>query len=294
MDNFEEVVKKEWNMKDLKALTSQIKAHESTLNLKRRWLMDLALSPVEQKRLEDILPANDKILPESLLREDDLSYEDMKTCIEKGFGAHNNGNEAHFIQKDVRVSNPPDGFRHIFSQLENMTNKDLCSIVEILTGGFTKFEKTRSSMKRTIKELLPKVISDKSDISRAKLERLLQVVENSKTCCGNNRMVDSNSYEAYNAAAVKVLDGLEDFPSDALKAMHRKLKGVKGYIPSIKPSKSGWVRGKIINTMRRKCMEMLANPSETGGPSEKLAKALGVASLTLKSIMNIPAVMDLK
>ncbi|KAL7115090.1 hypothetical protein ACP275_04G162300 [Erythranthe tilingii] len=294
MENFEEVVKKEWNMKDLKALTSQIKAHESTLNLKRRWLMDLALSPIEQKRLEDILPANDKILPESLLREDDVSYEDMKTCIEKGFGAHNNGNEAHLIQKDVRVSNSHDGFRHIFSLLENMTNKDLCSIAEILTGGITKFEKTRSSMKRTIKELLPKVISDKSDISRAKLEQLLQVVENSKAYCGNNRMVDSNSYEAYNAAAVKVLDGLEDFPSDALKAMHRKLKGVKGYIPSIKPSKSGWVRGKIINTMRRKCMEMLANPSETGGPSEKLAKALGVASLTLKSIMNIPAVMDLR
>ncbi|KAL0407753.1 UNVERIFIED_CONTAM: hypothetical protein Sradi_1709700 [Sesamum radiatum] len=103
VENFQGVLKKEWYREDLKVFTSHIKEHESLLRLKRR------------------------MLPESLLREDDVSYEDIRTCIEIGFGAH--------------------------------------------------------------------------DYSK----------------------------EPYRAAAVKVLDRLEDFPFRALIAMHRKLKGVRDF-----------------------------------------------------------------
>ncbi|PIN18460.1 hypothetical protein CDL12_08870 [Handroanthus impetiginosus] len=42
------------------------------------------------------------------------------------------------------------------------------------------------------------------------------------------------------------------------------------------------------------CMEMLSNLGEVGEPAEELVGALGVAGLTLKLIMNRPAVMDFR
>ncbi|EPS70377.1 hypothetical protein M569_04384, partial [Genlisea aurea] len=56
---------------DFKSLISSMKKDESLLRLKRRWLMDLPLSKTDQKRIQEILPGGDKILPESFVREGD-------------------------------------------------------------------------------------------------------------------------------------------------------------------------------------------------------------------------------
>ncbi|CAI9774629.1 unnamed protein product [Fraxinus pennsylvanica] len=86
-EHFEEAIKHEWYKDDFKTIASQIKEQENLLRLKRRWLMDLPLSKREQQQIEELLPPNDKILPESLLREDDVCYENIRTFVEKGFGA---------------------------------------------------------------------------------------------------------------------------------------------------------------------------------------------------------------
>ncbi|KAI3458382.1 hypothetical protein Pfo_015045 [Paulownia fortunei] len=293
VENFEVVLKKEWCREDLKALTSQFREHESILRLKRRWLMDLPLSIREQKRIEEILPPDDKVLPESLLREDDVSYEDIRICIEMGFGIHNCEKEPHCVQEDVRAFNSLDGFQDIFFLLDDMTNKGLCSFIKILTGGIVKFEKANWSMKRTIKELLPKVIADKNDFSKAALKQLFQLLKDPNFFRGD-QVVRSTASEAYRAAAVKVLDEIEDFPVRTLSAMHRKLRGVRGYIPSVQSRKSGGGRDRLISAVKTMCMKMLSDLGEVDEPAEQLAGALGVAGLTLKLIMNRPAVRDFR
>ncbi|KAK6131836.1 hypothetical protein DH2020_034410 [Rehmannia glutinosa] len=210
-----------------------------------------------------------------------------------GFGAHNCVKESHCAPEDELVFNSRDCFQDICFLLDDMTNKGLCSFVKILTGGMIKFEKTNWSMKRAIKELLPKVIADKNDISKMKLKQLFQLLKDPKNFCGN-QVACSTAFEAYRAAAIKVLDGLEDFPVRALSAMLRKLRGVRGYIPSLNPPRSGRARDNLINLVRKMCMKMLLDHGQVDEPAEGLAGALGVAGLTLKLIMNTPAVRDFR
>ncbi|KAL0401108.1 UNVERIFIED_CONTAM: hypothetical protein Slati_4140700 [Sesamum latifolium] len=147
-------------------------------------------------------------------------------------------------------------------------------------------------MKRTIKELLPEVIAAKNDNSKKKLKKLFLLLD-LKNFRGN-QLVRPIASEAYRAAAVKVLDGLEDFPFRTLIAMHRKLKGVKGYIPSMQSQKSRRGRDSLISVIKKMCMKMLSNFGEVNEPAEPLAGALGVAGLTLKLIMNCPGVRDFR
>lgn len=291
--NFVGVLKQEWYAEDSKALANQIKEHESTLRLKRRWLMDLPLSEKEQKRIEDLLPPNDKIMPESFVRKDDVGYEDIKTCIEMAFRAHKIREKLICVQDDVTALNLCGDFQEISFLLDAMNNKGLCSFARILTGGLIIFEKTNLSMKRTIRELLPKVIAEKNDISKSKLTECSLLLKDPTNFHGN-QMVHFTASESYHAAALKVLDGLEDFPSSTLRAMNRKLKGVKVYIPPLQPPKSGQNRGNLVNVVRKRCMKMLSCIGTVDEPAEQLARALGVAGLTLKLIMNRPDVRNFR
>ncbi|KAH6779592.1 hypothetical protein C2S52_010829 [Perilla frutescens var. hirtella] len=293
-ENFVGVLEQECHREDFKALTNQIRDHESTMRLKRRWLMDLPLSDKEQKRIEELLPPNDKIMPESFLREDDVSYEDIRTCIKKAFGAHNSQREEPIcVQDDATVLNLCDGFQEISFLLDAMTNKGLCSLARILIGGLDKFDKTNWRMKRLVKELLPKVIADKNDISKTKLKRCSLLLKDPNNFRGNE-MARFSASESYRAAALTVLDEIKYFSSITLHAMHRKLKGDKGYIPTLRPQKSGGRRRLLINGVRNKCMKMLQHIGTVDEPAEQLAGALGIAGLTLKLIMNRPAVRDLR
>ncbi|KAL6533028.1 hypothetical protein OROMI_027140 [Orobanche minor] len=292
-ENIDEVLKKKWYVKDVKALTSQLREHESLLRLKRRWLMDLPLSVTEQKRVDELLSLDDKVLPESLIREDDVSYEDIRTCIEMGFGARKHVKEQHSAQEDVQVFNSRDCFQDLCFLLDDMTNKGLCSLLNILTGGMIKYEKTNLSMKRTIEELLPKVISDTINISKTKLKQVFQLLKDPNNFRGN-QIPCLTASEAYRAAAISVLDGLEDFPMKALLAMRRKLKGVRGYVPSLQPAECGLGRDKLITIVKEMCMEMLLHLGEGNEPSKELAGALGVAGLRLKLILNRSDVRDFR
>ncbi|KAL3834770.1 hypothetical protein ACJIZ3_009506 [Penstemon smallii] len=272
---------------DLKALTSEIKEQDSLLRLKRRWLMDLPLSNIEEKRIDD------RILPESLLREDDVSYEDIKSCVEIGFGAHRCGPKHQCVQEDAEIFNSCEDFKEIHFLVDDMTNKGLYSLTKLLTGGEIKFEKTKLSMKKTIKEFLPDVISDKNEISQTKLKQLYQVLKDPNNFCGS-QMVLSTPSEAYYAAAVKVLDGLEDFSFGILNAMHRKLKGKRGLMPTMLPPKSVRGRDSIIKSLRKRCTKMLLELGKVGEPAELLSGALGVAGLALKLLLKRPPAVEFR
>ncbi|CAA0834467.1 Unknown protein [Striga hermonthica] len=291
VDNIEGALKNEWNTKDLKILTSQIKDNESLIRLKRRWLMDLPLSVKEHKKMEEMLPPNDKVLPESFIREDDVSYEDIRTAIEMGFGAHSCGKERQCTQEDVQVFNPRECLQKICSLLDDMSNKGLCSLIEVLTGGMINYEKTNLSMKRTIKELLPKVTANRNNISETKLKQISQLLQDSKNFKGG-QLVCLTASEAYHAAAIDVLERLTDFPMRSLLAMRRKLNGDKSYVPSLHPPRSGQTHEQLCSTLKNKCKKFLSVLRDVDEPAEELAGALGVAGLTLKLIKNCPAVRD--
>ncbi|KAL0447444.1 UNVERIFIED_CONTAM: hypothetical protein Slati_1872300, partial [Sesamum latifolium] len=260
VENFEGVLKKEWYREDLKVLTSQIKEHESLLRLKRStrgfWFVCCSSNLGMPK---EILTFG--MLPESLLREDDVSYEDIRTCIEIGFGAHDYSKEPHCLEEDLQVFDSRYGLQDIYFLLDDMTNKE--------------------------------VIAAKNDNSNKKLQKLFLLLLDPKNFRGN-QLVRSIASEAYRAAAVKVLDGLEDFPFRALIAMHRKLKGVKGYMPSMQSQKSRRGRDSLISLIKKMCMKMLSDFGEVNEPAEPLAGALGVAGLTLKLIMNCPGVRNFR
>ncbi|XP_073143504.1 uncharacterized protein [Henckelia pumila] len=292
-ENFEGLTKGGWHKEDFKTLTSQLKERESLLRLKRRWLMGLPLSKREQERVEELLPPNDKILPESLVREDDLNYDDIRSCIERGYNAHNCKMENHGVLEGLQIFNSHEDLKDVLFLLDDMTNKGLYTFVEILTGGLVKYEKTNCGMKKIIREFLPKVLADKSDISKTKLEHIFRLLKDGTIFRGYQAVCATPS-EAYRAAGMKILEGLEDFPFRALNAMHRKLREVRGYIPTLQPPKSGWNRDGLINVIRKKCLKMLLDLSNGNEPAESLAGALGVAGLTLKLILNQPAAVDFR
>ncbi|KAH6812817.1 hypothetical protein C2S51_021835 [Perilla frutescens var. frutescens] len=214
-----------------------------------------------------------------------------KFCIKKAFGAQR---EEHIcVQDDEVVLNSCDGFQEISFALDAMSNKGLYSLVRILTGGLNKFDKTNWRMKRLVKELLPKVIADKNDISKTKLKRCSLLLKEPTNFCGND-MAHFTASESYRAAALTVLDEIKSFHSITLRAMCRKLEGDRGYIPTLRTPEPSRSRKKLVNEVRNKCMKMLADIGTANEPAEQLAGALGVAGLTLKLVMNRPAIRDFR
>ncbi|XP_022890773.1 uncharacterized protein LOC111405906 isoform X2 [Olea europaea var. sylvestris] len=290
-EHFEEVIRHEWYKEDFKTIASHIKEQENLLRLKRRWLMDLPLSKKEQQQIEELLPPNDRILPESLLREDDVCYENIKTFVEKGFGACEREID-QVAQEDIQSFDLYNDYKEFFHLLDDMTNRGLCSFLEILTGGMIKFEKTNWRMKTMIKDYLKTRSGEKNDNSETKLKLLCQLLEDPKNFRINQVALSSRS-KSYHSAAIKVLDGLEDMPFRTLSAMHRKLRGVR-YIPNMQSPKSGWRRDSLISVVRKRCMKMLLELGEGDETPEPLANALAVAGLTLKLIHNTPSVIDFR
>ncbi|XP_058184419.1 uncharacterized protein LOC131301930 isoform X3 [Rhododendron vialii] len=89
----------------------------------------------------------------------------------------------------------------------------------------------------------------------------------------------------------KVLDGLDDIPSQTLSAMDRKLRGVHGYVPHLWPSNSGWRRRALIGQVRKSCMAILSELDEEDELPEPLAKAIAVRCLSAKVIEGCPCIL---
>lgn len=221
-------------------------------------------------------------------------YETIKTFVEKGLRPCN-AQRKQVVQDDVQHFPSPNNIETIFSRLDDMTNIALCHLAEILTGGSMKFKKTRWKMKKITKEYLPKVLRNQNDNYNmniyTQISKLLKDPQNfRRTLC------TSESW-SQRVAAVKILDRLEDFPTQALTAMHRRLRGIEGYMPQLQaPTKRGLRRDILIRKVRESCEEMLSDLDEGGDDElqEPLIEAMTVASLTLKLILGCHTVTEFK
>ncbi|KAH7850493.1 hypothetical protein Vadar_033822 [Vaccinium darrowii] len=276
---------------DTESLYAKLKYQQKHLKLKRRWLMGLTLSDSEQQKLVKMKLQENKTLPESFLREDDVYFETIKTFVEKGFGACNYERDHCADQDNTKISKLFVDLRNLLSMLDDMTNKGLQLLAEVLTGGIVEFEKTRWKMKKIIRELLPEVLENWKDKDKNQLaDDICQLLKNPGNF-RNHATRFTPSPKLYRASVTKVLDRLENMPIQTLSAMHRKLRGVHGYVPQLQHSKTSECGRVLIGQVRKSCMAMLSELDEEDELQEPLAKAIAVGSLSLKHLQDCPLIL---
>lgn len=285
----------EFFYEDCKSLLEQVNYQQKELRHKRRWLIGLPTSRNDAGKLKGSKFQTERPIPEYLLREDDVSYETIKSFVEKLFGECNSKNKRHILEDDMQLIHLPRDLVGLFSLINDMTNQGLLHFAEVLTGGSIKFEKTRWKMKQIIKGCLSEEFSKQKNTRQMNLSEnhslLLKNPHNFRWSNESRFIPDSSSYHA---AVHKILDVLEDLPTQTLSAMHRKLRGIKGYMPKLIPKKSGWGRDTLIKRLRKKCLGLLSKISEGDSLQEPLAKAMEVAGLTLKLIQGSHYVTNFK
>ncbi|KAL6978716.1 hypothetical protein U1Q18_020382 [Sarracenia purpurea var. burkii] len=183
--------------------------------------------------------------------------------------------------------------RDLLSMLDDMTNRGLQLLAEILTGGLIKFEKTRWKMKKIIRESLPEALERGKDNYKINLaEQLRKLVRNPLNFLRNGATLPIPASLSYCVAATRILDGLEDMSFQTLSAMHRKLRGSQGYMPRLRPQKSRWGRSNLIDQVRKSSMGMLSELGEEDELQEPLAKAMAIGTLSAKRIQGCSFVVE--
>ncbi|CAH9086174.1 unnamed protein product [Cuscuta europaea] len=273
-------------VEDFRTMLLQMKKQEKDLRLKRRWLSGIILSRSETSRLELLLPPHVKFVPESLLREDDLSYESIKTFVEEALEMRKETEKKKYVvEKEIRLFDSPDKdiiIKYSISLLDEMTNKGLFSLTEILTNGSFNFLKTKKKMKNIIQEFLPRLFESRDDQSQIKLKQLKQLLTDPQYFLSNEPAL-SNPTQSFRTAIIDVLSRLEELSCFTLDAMHRNLREVKGYTPKLQHNRRpGRTVESLIKKIRKKSMELLQKFGDGDEPPRPLAKALSVAYLMLK------------
>nr|XP_027117580.1 uncharacterized protein LOC113734976 [Coffea arabica]XP_027117581.1 uncharacterized protein LOC113734976 [Coffea arabica]XP_027117582.1 uncharacterized protein LOC113734976 [Coffea arabica]XP_027117583.1 uncharacterized protein LOC113734976 [Coffea arabica]XP_027117584.1 uncharacterized protein LOC113734976 [Coffea arabica]XP_027117585.1 uncharacterized protein LOC113734976 [Coffea arabica]XP_027117586.1 uncharacterized protein LOC113734976 [Coffea arabica]XP_027117587.1 uncharacterized p len=268
-------------------LLLQTTKQDNLLKLKRRLLMDLPLSGLEKKLHKELNHLEDMFTPETLIREDDVYYDNVRSFVERGFGVQSLVKNQE-VKKDGPSFDSQYLLNNLSSLLDKMTNNGLCCLAGLLTEGSIEFEKTRWKMRKLIKEYLPTFLNKENHNVEMRMNQIFILLNNPQYILGLDRVPTD-----YQTAAASVLDGLEELPLKTLNAMHRKLRGQSGYIPELGPCKHQ-VKHVLIDTVRKRCMKMLSELREGEELQEPLVKALAVAGLTLKLILCRPSVVEFR
>ncbi|KAK9159592.1 hypothetical protein Syun_005933 [Stephania yunnanensis] len=269
---------------DCKSLLARMKFEEKQLNLKRRWLMGLPTSKSKKKCTRTPKFLQNTYLPESLLRKDEVSYEIVRNNVERGFCSSSNHKGKWIVQDYLHLVDMNKSLSSLMetlpSMLDDMNNIGLCRLADTIAAG-SDFERTRPKMKQTIKEFLPKILSDKDHNLHMHLrEQLPQLLTDPSNFQKDRVRLQVVSHRS---AAMKLLEGLENMPFQTLVAMHRKLRGSPNQVPELKTVKSGWNRDRLAKQLRTTCEKMLSEIKEGDELHKPLAKAMTVAALSLKA-----------
>lgn len=274
---------------DVRSLWYDMKNQEKEIRRKRQWLMSSS-APVSSSRKR--LKSKESIMPETMLREDDLFYESLKKHVEKGFGVCHEATELPTTH-DVEPFVQHKMIKTILALLDDFTNNGLYILAKVIAGSSVVFEKTRWKMKKFIKENLPKVLGKQSSSIDKEVEvynKLSQVLKDPYNFQKNNFMlstVTSNmnihpTVQSHYDATQIVLNELKDMSLQTLCAMYRRLKGAKGSLPVLNPSRTGWSKSRLASRVKSLSLEMLSKLGILDELPLPLIKAMEVASLSLK------------
>ncbi|XP_050235540.1 uncharacterized protein LOC126685655 isoform X2 [Mercurialis annua] len=261
---------------DCDTILSHLKRQDKLLILKRRWLMGLPLSKSENKKLFRY-----KSLPESLLREDDIFFDDVKKHVEEAFGVSGEI-EDRIIQENKRLFGRSDLRGILLSCLDALTNKGLFFLAVFLRRGSINFEKTRPKLKKVIKELIPRYAGvQNQEVQIEVMTKLAQLFKDPQNVRDNCLMDMFPSFHYHHDSAIKIMNRLGELPSETLLVMRRKLRGdpARTHLRQIKYQ---CTRQKLIYKVREKIRKMLSELVRKDELQAPLAKALDVAGWSLK------------
>ncbi|GMH08702.1 hypothetical protein Nepgr_010542 [Nepenthes gracilis] len=270
---------------DAQSLWSHIKFREEELLRKRLSLMGFSESSSSgEKLLESDDAINQSLLPESVLREDDVIYDTVKRHVERGFRACKREAGLPVNWEDMEVFDQCDISRTILALLDDLTNNGLYLLAKLITGGSVLIETTRWEMKKSVKAHLPNISGNQKcgAVEVEILHQLSQLLNDPKNFRLNNATVLNPTMQSHHAAVLNVLDGLIELPSETLHAMHRKLRGIQGCVPRLKASKSGWKKKSLVKRVSISCLNMLSKLGKWDELQEPLIKAMAIAGLSSK------------
>ncbi|XP_020217446.1 uncharacterized protein LOC109800927 [Cajanus cajan] len=265
---------------DARSIFSQFKRREKQIKLKRRWLLGIPPTRSERKKLKKYF--KNRYLSESLLREDDIFHESVRTRVEDAFGAQRIEQENHAPQDDMDLIQMPNMKWLISSCLDNLTIKGLYLLAMIVTGDSFKYEITRCKLKKVIKGSVSSVLCSKSCDHLETRKRIFSLLTNPQNFRDRTEPLPAFRSQSCHAAVVQILHGLQNLSSQTLISMRRKLKGVKAPVPQLQPRKHGWARDHLIKLVKKISREMLSQLDRESELQEPLAKAMAVADLSLK------------
>lgn len=268
---------------DAMAIWHHMQHHEKELWHKRKFLM--GLSEMEYFDQDVRSHAGQSILPESLLRKDDVFYEDVKNFVEKCFLQACDTETKQSTNDDDDDENSCEALhmsRIILTLLDDLSNNGLCRLAKIVTRGSVIFDKTRPQMKRAIKKGLQELNSDRLNGNhQGQLQnQLYQLLKNPKNFCQNYVKHMKLTKTSLIIAFEKVQ--LRRIPVRILCAMYRRLKGKQGVMPHLRPCHSGWNRNSLIKHMEKLWRKMIDRFDESDRLQDPLVKAMAVPGLYSK------------
>lgn len=212
-----------------------------------------------------------------------VSYEIIKSLVRKDVCSIKS--KYDMSEGEMQLVDLPRDVRGVLHLIKDMTIQGLYRFAESLTGGSVNFEKTRWKMIKTIKEcLLSSSLNERQKIKLSDNQSAVLKNPHNYRWSNMSRFIPADS-ASYRAAVYKILGALEALPTQTLRAMHRKMKGVKGYTPQlIPPKRSGWGRDTLIKHLRKKTLKLISKLKEGESLQEPLAKAMDVAGLNLKLV----------
>ena len=211
-----------------------------------------------------------------------MFYEDIKKIVEQSFGINHDETGQHTSHDYVEFRNLRHMSKVILGLLDDFTNNGLYCLAKVLTEDTITFEKTRSQMQKVIRKRLDFLQSMQCHSNLAKIQsQVSQLLGNQRNFLHPVKHL-AVTLKSHRDVIMKVLDRLVDMPTLTLIAMHRKLKGVCGYVPQFCPPRSGWSRDRLIERVRTLSLEMIGHLGDSDVVPEPLAKAMAVACLSSK------------
>ncbi|KAG9148592.1 hypothetical protein Leryth_025821 [Lithospermum erythrorhizon] len=195
-------------------------------------------------------------------------------------GVENNMEEIEAKEDDeeMELIEAVEDCKMILSQINKQAKKCRLKRRWLMALDLTRHERKR------IKKLFPpkdgflpeSILRQDDELKLMQMSKLLRDPVNYDKKC-----VPELTTSQYRAAAMRILDGIDDFPVQALSCMHRRLRRVKGYTPQSQ-SRCGWSPATLAKQVRKKCMKFLSQLGEEAQLQPPLAHALAVANLTVK------------
>ncbi|KAI3932319.1 hypothetical protein MKW98_025039, partial [Papaver atlanticum] len=244
-------------------------------------------------------PLDDIRMPESRLREDDVSYENMKASVEKCYDLPSFEGKGHVVHRFLFLLDSNDILqdvkKHLRSIIKSMSCTGLLRFANIVIGGSVSFEKTRFKMSKIILEHLKKIPQNPKHRNHKRfIEEVPILLKNpSNFKITSDVQVVDPAYLSHYSAEMKIEESIKEMNRQLLFAMLRRLKG------EVKEPKFGDTleiecknQPRLVKIVEKLFKEERGKVRAGGELPIRLAKAMSVAVLGLNMKLDDPKIYN--